>query len=221
MNETKEAIGDILKKYISQGPFRAREITKEETAKISKELKDVAWKAGEEIIRKIGERFLEYPPQKNYNPFTKEHTILYALLIEFIKTFQNAFRLAEEGYYRSAFGESRDMLEIVMKIKLFYEDKISFNKWLTDPNKLFTTSYIRSTALFRNFGLNEEIEKLSNVLSNNRHCSFATLDARGPIVTNVSYYRKDLFEKWCKHMILLKDLAIKIINAEDKNPKQV
>ena len=205
---------EILSKYIKEGPFKAREITKIETEKNSEELRDAARKNGEDIINNVLKKFLEYPPEKNYKPFSKGYMELYKLATELTKTFQNAFRLAEEGYYRSAFGELRDMLEMIMKIKLFYEDRSSFNKWLTDSNALFTTSDIRSTPIFKNSGLNEEIKKLSNALSNNRHCSHATLDARGPIVTNISYYRKDLFEKWCRHIIMLKDLSIKIIDFE-------
>lgn len=203
---------EILTKYIKEGPFKAREITKDETEKNSKELKDIAWVAGEELINKTMESFLNYPPEKNYELFSEPYMELNKLSVELVKTFQNAFRLAEEGYYRSAFGELRDILELVMKIKLFYEDPKAFKKWLSDPNVLYTTKEIRKQKLYQNSGLNSEIESLSSTLSNNRHCSSNTLDAKGPIVTNVSYYRKDLFEKWCKHMIILKDLGIKIIN---------
>jgi len=108
--------------------------------------------------------------------------------------------------------ELKTMFEFLMKIKLFYEVPSLFHKWLSDPNILYTTKDMRKTDLYKKSNLNKEIEKLSRAFSNNRHCSSKTLDAKGPIVTNVSYYRKNLFEKWCKHMILLKDLGIKIIN---------
>ena len=142
--------------------------------------------------------------------------LLGVLYTEIVKTYQNAFRLAEEGYYRSAFGELRDLLEQIMKIKLFYEEISLFKKWVKDANVLYTTKELRKTDLFKNAGLNEKIANLSNALSNNRHSSFATLDANGPVNTNVSYYRKDLFEKWCKHLILLSELSSEIIDIKPK-----
>lgn len=128
------------------------------------------------------------------------------------KAVQNSFRLAEEGYYRSAFRELRDILELVMKIKLFYVSTEDFKKWYEDPNKLYTTGDMRAHAVFKNSKLNKEIEKLSRALSNNRHCSSATLDSRGPVTTSICYFRQDLFEKWCNHVTLLTDLGTKIIN---------
>ncbi len=111
MNETiQENPREILLKYIKKGPFEAREITKNETEKNSKELRDTAWNSFDDIVNKIAGSFLNYPPQKNYELFSKEYMELNKLTVELIKTFQNAFRLAEEGYYRSAFGELRDIL---------------------------------------------------------------------------------------------------------------
>ena len=214
--QSKE-MNDIIRN-MRAGMVSARNITKEETHKHSTDLKNAAWKAGEDLINEIGIAFFKEPPAKKYPFFSGENKLLYSLLAESVKTFQNAFRLSEEGYYRSAFGELRDILELVMKIKLFYIDTACFKKWYEDPNELYPTTEMRSHILFRDSGLNMEIEKLSNALSNNRHCSSATLDSRGPFITNACYYRKDLFEKWCKHVIILKELCIKIINIQ-QSPK--
>ena len=105
---------------IREGVTKGREYAKKDAHQHSGELKDAAWKAGEEIINSLAEAFLNVPPEKKYPPFTVPHHRLMQLLTEYAKTFQNAFRLAEEGYYRSAFAELRDLLEIVMMLKLFY-----------------------------------------------------------------------------------------------------
>lgn len=212
--ESEMGIPEILK-IIEKGPFEARGLTKKRTHQESKELKEIAWKSIEEISKTIADAFFNSPPPKKYT-LTKQGLILLALFVEFNKTSANAFRLAEEGYYRSAFGESRDLLELVMKIKLFYEFPESLQEWVRTPNKLFTTKRMRKHRLFQNSELNEEIKKLSNTFSNNRHCSVRNLDAFGKVMTNVPYYRKDLFEKWCKHIILMKELSIKIINSDAK-----
>lgn len=196
---------------IQAGFVNARILTKEETHKNSKEINDDAFARFEEVINLITKEFYDYPPQKKYNFLTMEHYVFQSLLFELVKTFQNSFRLAEEGYYRSAFGELRDVLELIMKIKLFYVSTEDFKKWCEDPNKLYITSEMRSHPFFKKSGLNEEIEKLSQALSNNRHCSKSTLDSMGAVMTNVPYFRKDLFEKFCKHIFILSDLAIKII----------
>lgn len=195
---------------VKAGFVKARELTKEETHNNSKQIMDKTWSKFEELINLIAQEFYNYPPQKKYQVFTPEFNLFQSLLVELVKTVQNSFRLAEEGYYRSAFGELRDILELVMKIKLFYVSTEDFKKWYEDPHKLYTTRYMRSLPFFQKSGLNTEIEKLSKALSNNRHCSSATLDSRGPVMTNICYFRKNLFEKWCKHVILLTDLGIKI-----------
>jgi len=92
------------------------------------------------------------------------------------------------------------------------EDVNIFGKWFKDPKRIYTTKEMRKLSFFQKSGLNKEIEDFSNVLSNNRHCSSATLDSRGSLITNACYYRKPLFDKWCKHMIILKDLIIKIVD---------
>jgi len=202
-----------IKKIMSNvkaGFVKARELTKEETHNTSKQIMDKSWSKFEELINLIAQDFYNYPPEKKYKVFTPEFNLFQSLLVELVKTVQNSFRLAEEGYYRSAFGELRDILELVMKIKLFYVSTKDFKKWHEDPHKLYTTGDMRTHTFFQNPELNKEIEKLSRALSNNRHCSSATLDSRGPVMTNICYFRKDLFEKWCKHAILLSDLGIKI-----------
>ena len=197
---------------IKLGFVHSREKTKQDTEKYSKDIKDRAWKAGDDLLLAVADNFVSDKIRERYELFSKEHTQMYALFAEALKTFQNTFRLAEEGYYRSAFGELRDLLEIIMKMKLFYEDKNSFHKWLNSPIELFITSDIRKTELFKNSPITGRIEHFSHILSNNRHCSSYTLDANGSIITNVSYYRKDLFEKWCKHVFILKEIVSEIIN---------
>ena len=203
-----------IKKIMSNvraGFVKARELTKEETHNNSKEIMDISWRKFEELINSIAQEFYDYPPEKKYKVFTPEFNLFQSILVELVKTVQNSVRLAEEGYYRSAFGELRDILELIMKIKLFYVSTEDFKKWHEDPHKLYTTGDMRSLPFFQQSGLNAEIEKLSKALSNNRHCSSATLDSRGPVMTNICYFRQDLFEKWCKHVILLTDLSMKIL----------
>ena len=205
-----------IKKIMSNvrsGFVRARERTKGDTHKESKQIMDSAWSKFEELINLIAQEFYNYPPEKKYKVFTPEFNLFQSILVELVKAVQNSFRLAEEGYYRSAFGELRDILKLVMKIKLFYVSTQDFKKWHEDPHKLYTTGDMREHSFFKNSGLNEEIEKLSKALSNNRHCSSATLDSRGPVMTNACYFRQDLFEKYCKHVILLADLGLKITKS--------
>ena len=216
---TKKDIEEILK-YIKSGPFKARELTKEETHKNSPELKDAAWKAGEELMKALTEKFYNFPPTKKYMLGTQYYLYYHGLLAETFRTFQNTFRLAEEGYYRSALADLRDLLELVMKIKFFYENTEDFYKWINHPNSSFyTTKDMRDSGFFSE-ELNNRIEDFSTTLSKNRHSLRFTLDSLGPVITNVSYYRKDMFEKWCKHMIDLKELTIEIINF-DSNPYNV
>lgn len=205
---------EIITKYLKYGPFEARRITKEETHKNSSELKDVAWKAGEELLNVISDKFYNYPPAKKYMVGSPQYRYFTGLLAEVLKTFQNTFRLAEEGYYRSAFSDLRDLLEIVMRIKYFYHAEEDFNKWI--KGQYYTTEDIRDSEFFGD-PLTEKIKGFSNTLSANRHSVVFTLDSLGPIITNASYYRKDLFEKWCKHMIMLKDLCLEIVNFEPEN----
>jgi len=205
---------EILLRNVKAGFVESRNLTKEDTYRFSKDIKNSAWKSGEELINSLADNFFNVPPPKKYPILSSQKMILLALYTELVKSFQNSFRLAEEGYYRSAFGELRDMLELVMKIKLFYEEEKYLKEWAKDPNRLLVTKEMRSFLLFKNSGLNEEIEKLSNVFSNNRHSSSHTMDAVGPLLTNACYYRRPLFEKWCKHVILLKDLGIKIIKIK-------
>lgn len=202
---------DVLLKNIKVGFVKSREITKKDTQRNSKAIKDKAWGAGEELINKLGCTFFEVPPKKKYPIISQSNMALMSLYIELVKSFQNAFRLAEEGYYRSAFGELRDILELTMKIKLFYENEDFLKKWIMDPHKIYTTGDMRKLSLFKNSGLNKRINDLSKTFSINRHCSSRTLDSLGQIMTNVCYYRKQIFGKWCKHLIQLKDLGIEII----------
>jgi len=201
----------IIRKNIRAGLVPAREQTKKDTHENSKDLKDAAWKAAEEIINIIGNRFFKFPPVKRYEIFSPPFIALWGLYIEYVKTFQNTFRIAEEGYYRCAFGELRDQLEIIMKMRYFYENIEDFEKWYRDPNKIFTTKDLRKKDFFKKSGLCDEIESFSNTLSIYRHGSSATLDSKGPLATNACYYRKDIYDKWCKHFIILKKLCIKIL----------
>jgi 6-pyruvoyl-tetrahydropterin synthase len=205
---------EILEKYVSKGPFKARELTKQETHKNSSELKNSAWAAGDEMLNEISRNFYEISQDDTKLKMSFNQFINFtALLAELLRTFQITFILAEEGYYRTAFANLRDLLELVMKIRYFYDHPEEFDKWRSDPNKLYTTENIRKL-FFRRTSLEKELEKFSQALSRSRHGSSATLDASGPLMTNVSYYRKDLFEKWCKHMIILKDLTTKICKFE-------
>lgn len=214
MNGNTQNPKEIIQKYLSQGPFKARETTKCETHVHSKDLNDAAWEAGSKLMEALSNKFYNFPPQKNYMIGSPQYPYFTGLLAEVLKTFQNAFRLAEEGYYRSAFGELRDLLELVMKIKYFYEKPKEFNIWIGGKDGLFTTEDVRNK-LFKGTELYDEINEFSNTLSRNRHGAVYTLDSLGIIITSANYYRKDLFEKWCKHMIMLKDLSIKIISVGD------
>lgn len=199
----------IIKKYLKSGPWKAAEITKEETEKDSKVIKDIAFAAGEELLREIGGKFYSYPPKKTYEFGTQEFALFSSLLAELMKTSQISFRLAEEGYYRVAMASLRDVLELVLLIKLFYDSPTDFQEWF--GGGIYKMKRLRKK-LFRGSEIDKEVIDFSQILSNNRHSMRPTLDAFGKILTNVPYYRKDLFEKWCKHMITLKDLGIKIIN---------
>ena len=221
MNYQEPSLRGIIDKYVKVGFDEARKITKEETHKHSKEIKDAAWASGSQIINGICVSLLNYPPEKKYPPLSRPSLVLTAIITDFTKTFQNAFRLAEEGYYRSAFGELRDLLELAMMMKLFYEEPPEFDRWYKDPNVLFTTKKMRRLSLFMNSGLNNEIKKLSNALSRNRHSSSKCLDSRGKVMTNICYYRKDLFDKWCKHLILMEKWIEKIYLLNQTNCKSI
>lgn len=209
---------EIVQKYLLQGPFKAREITKEETEKQSKQLKDETWKAGEELMNQIINKFYyNLNDEHRYGLPKPKFKYFIGILAETTRTFRITFYLAECGYYRLAFANLRDILEFVMKIKYFYENKTEFDEWIAKPNSsFFTTSDLREKMFRDNKALNKEVENFSNTLSKNRHSLRFTLDSLGVIITDTSYYRKDLFEKWCKHMIMLKNLSIKIINAGNK-----
>ena len=206
-----------IKKIMSNvkaGFVKARELTKEETHNTSKQIMGTAWSKFEELINLIAQEFYDYPPEKKYKVFTPEFNLFQSILVELVKTVQNSFRLAEEGYYRSAFGELRDILELVMKIKLFYVSTEDFKKWYEDPNAVYNTRRMRKLSFFKKSGLNDEIKKLSNSLSTYRHSSSANLDSRGLVMTNICYFRKDLFEKWCNHAISLTNLGTKIVHSQ-------
>lgn len=206
-----EDIEEIITRYFKVGPFESAKLTKEKTEKKSKEIKDKTWKACDSLLKEISEKFYE---ESHLNPIyaleKEEWEYFVGLSIELVKTLQVTFRLAEEGYYRIALGNLRDILEIVMKIKYFYNNKEKFLEWIDKP-RIYNTKGLRKL-LFKDTELKNEIENFSNSLSNNRHSIRQSLDSLGIVLTNLPYYRKDLFEKWCKHMILLKDLCIKIIN---------
>ncbi|MBI2549139.1 hypothetical protein HYW21_07355 [Candidatus Woesearchaeota archaeon] len=186
VDEANPANINQIMSNVKAGFVKARNLTKEDTHKNSKEIMDTAWSKFEELIKLIAQECYNFPPEKKYIFPSNEYLLLWSILAELVKTIQNSFRLAEEGYYRCAFGELRDVLELVMKIKLFYISTEDFKQWSEDPNKVYNTRTMRKLSFFKKSGLNEEIKKLSNSLSLYRHSSSVNLDSRGSVMTNIS-----------------------------------
>ena len=72
-----------------------------------------ARKLTEEGINNITRELYNYSPEKKYKFPSNEFSLFQSILVELCKAVQNSFRLAEEGYYRSAFGELGDILEVI------------------------------------------------------------------------------------------------------------
>ena len=207
----KKKIDEIIKRYFKKGPFKAKKLVKIDTAENSKSIKDKTWQAGTDLINEVIDNFYNFDfENKSYKLKLYQIIKFQGLLAEIIRTFSTAFKLAEEGDYRIAFAELRDILEFVIKIKFFYNNPEHFDKWTKDPNKVYAISDILPSF---NEQLKLKINDFQNVLSINRHGSSFTLDSFGEIICDINYYKKEQFEKWCKHMITLKDLSIEIIST--------